>query len=408
MNRPLTALFAALEALLAVGVGFGAVLTPLTLMWAFQYGLAVDWVVFFRAAGVIWLLGHGVDVTFRVDPGVAVGLGLPATADPFSVTIALLGFALLTGLLGIRAGRRIAGTEHRAVGAVAGVLTVGALSVLIVMSTRSPGVLIPLWQSVAFPTALFAAGAALGWRRTVREPARSRPAVPIARMLAGLSPDARAAVGAAFTSATAASALVLAAAALLTAILLAASYANVISLYESLQAGALGGAVLTLGQVALLPNVVIWAAGWLIGPGFALGAGSAVTPLGSQLGLVPALPLFGALPPAQLSLGFLGLLVPVLAGFAAGLLVRPRIAGPVGDPGVLRRLLAAGVGAGLLTGLIFGFLAWVSGGSAGPGRLAVVGSDFVLVGLLAAGEVGGAVLLGLLAAGRRRGVPARD
>ena len=34
MNRPLTALFAALEALLVVGIGVGISLVPLTILWA--------------------------------------------------------------------------------------------------------------------------------------------------------------------------------------------------------------------------------------------------------------------------------------------------------------------------------------------------------------------------------------
>ena len=38
-------------------------LVPLMLMWAMQYGLAVDATVFLRAAADVWLLGHGVDLT---------------------------------------------------------------------------------------------------------------------------------------------------------------------------------------------------------------------------------------------------------------------------------------------------------------------------------------------------------
>ena len=41
MNRPLTALFAALEALLVVGIGIGIPLVPLTILWAAQYGLQI-------------------------------------------------------------------------------------------------------------------------------------------------------------------------------------------------------------------------------------------------------------------------------------------------------------------------------------------------------------------------------
>jgi hypothetical protein len=65
-------------------------------------------------------------------------------------------------------------------------------------------------------------------------------------------------------------------------------------------------------------------------------------------------------------------------------------------------LIATGVGIGIVGGILFGVLAWASGGAAGPGRLADVGPNAWLVGLLAALEFGGAAILGLLAGAPRR------
>ena len=48
MNRPTTALFAALEALLVAAIGIGIPLVPLTVLWATQYDLQIDWAVFFN------------------------------------------------------------------------------------------------------------------------------------------------------------------------------------------------------------------------------------------------------------------------------------------------------------------------------------------------------------------------
>ena len=107
MNRKLTALFAALEALLGVGIGIGIPLLPLTLMWAFQYGLQVDWLVFWRAAVDIWLLGHGANLHLLLDAATANALGLPGAAAPFTLSVAPLAFAIITVLFGSRAGRRI-------------------------------------------------------------------------------------------------------------------------------------------------------------------------------------------------------------------------------------------------------------------------------------------------------------
>src|SRR3954470_7678527 len=122
MNRSLTALFAALEAVLVVGVGVGIPLVPLTVLWAVQYGFAVDWTVFWRAPADTWLVGHGVDLQVTLDSVLATSIGAPAETA-FPLTIAPLGFALLTLLLALRAGRRVGETRHRTLGAIASLAT---------------------------------------------------------------------------------------------------------------------------------------------------------------------------------------------------------------------------------------------------------------------------------------------
>ena len=76
MNRRLTALFAAAEALLVLGVGLAIPLAITTVLWATHFGFAPEWTVFWRAAADVWLLGHGVDVTFTLDPVLAALVGL--------------------------------------------------------------------------------------------------------------------------------------------------------------------------------------------------------------------------------------------------------------------------------------------------------------------------------------------
>src|SRR6185437_3406014 len=67
----------------------------------------------------------------------------------------------------------------------------------------------------------------------------------------------------------------LAAAAVLVAVLLVLGH--VLELHRALEPGVAGGAVLTLGQALLLPNLVVWAAAGLAGPGFAVGSATSVT-----------------------------------------------------------------------------------------------------------------------------------
>jgi hypothetical protein len=173
------------------------------------------------------------------------------------------------------------------------------------------------------------------------------------------------------------------------ALLLLTHFSQIITLYEGAHGGLLGGLALTIGQLALLPNIVVWAASWLVGPGFALGTGSGVSPLGTSVGPLPAVPFLGALPTADLPFGFVGLLVPVVAAYVITTLLRPRLqtalsAASADD--VLRRVLV-GVTTGLTAGVAIGLASWASAGSAGPGRLVDVGPNPWVVGSIAALEV---------------------
>ncbi|MEN9621047.1 MAG: hypothetical protein RL499_1240, partial [Actinomycetota bacterium] len=152
---------------------------------------------------------------------------------------------------------------------------------------------------------------------------------------------------------------------------------------------------------AFLPTLVIWAAAWLVGPGFAVGAGSTVSPIATTLGPLPAVPVLGALPVEPSSLGFMTLIVPVLAAFIAGLAVRPRLVAALDDEPPRWWGLGTAALAAVVAGLAMGFLAFVATGAAGPGRLAEVGPDPVTVGVWMLVETLIGASLGLLAGGVR-------
>ena len=92
----------------------------------------------------------------------------------------------------------------------------------------------------------------------------------------------------------------------------------VVAVYEALDAGALGGAALTIAQLGYLPNLAVFALAWASGSGFAMGVGSQVGPLGTATGPLPSIPVFAAIPAGSLEYGFVALVVPVLAGVLAG------------------------------------------------------------------------------------------
>ena len=412
MNRRLTAAFAALEALLVVGLGIGLPLAVLTLMWALQFEFQLDWILFWRAAVDVWLIGHGVDVRFALDPVAGAALGL--AIEPFRVTLALLGGAVLTAGAGVVLGGRLREQPHRGMGASIAVAGVVLFSTTATASAAHPAAQPDAVQGSVFPAAVFALGLLVGMLLAEARPARTvgatgavrRRATALARairdrfddlpagMLGALSAGWRAGIGAVVSTLVAASVLTTAA--------LIVSYGQVIALYESVQAEVLGGVALTVGQLLLVPTAVLWSFAWLVGPGFALGAGSSVSVLGTSVGPLPAIPLLGAIPAAGDGPGFAVLIVPVLASFIAGLAVRPRLVAELPSGAPWRRwAIAAAALAAVAAALLAGGLAAIAAGSAGPGRLVDIGPDGVAVGLWMLAEAFVGVLIGLLAGGVR-------
>lgn len=400
MNRSLTALFAALEAVLVVGVGVGIPLLPLTVMWAAQYGFAVDWVVFWRASADTWLLGHGVDMQIALDTALSTSLGMPE-GTAFALTIAPLGFALLTLLLAMRAGRRVGETRYRNLGSAVSLATFALLSALVTFTALYPLARPSITQGLTLPTLVFALGFVIGLLRTRRAEGDDAGS-SLRDWYNDWSPSIRAVARTAVVGGTAVIAAVFAVSAALLAALIAVNYAQVISLYEGLHGGALGGFALTVGELSFMPNLVVWVASWLAGPGFAIGAGSAVSPLGTTLGPVPAIPVLGAVPTADLPFGFVGLLVPLVAAFLIAAALRPRLAREVGDTDYpFAWLGGASLAMGVVAGVVLGFLAFASGGAAGPGRLAEVGPDPMAVGLWTVLEVTVASAVAMLVSRQR-------
>lgn len=402
MTRRLTLLFSALEALLVVAIGVAIPLVPLTILWAAQFGFGPDWAIFWRGAADIWLIGHGVDVTFTLDPTTASALGVAGAGAPVKITIALLGFALLTLLLGVRTGERVAETGHRALGEVTALAVFGAASSVVTLTALNGAARPSIWQGVLLPTLVFAIGLFLGVLREGRERGPDAAGSSLRDRIDEWRPQVRAAVAGAVRAGAAAVALTILVSAVAVALLIAVNYAQIIRLYEALHTEVVGGVALTAGELAFLPNLVVWAASWFVGPGFAIGTGSHVSPLGTALGPMPTIPLLGALPTGELAFGFAGLLVPVVAGFLAGAAVRPLLARALdaADAPHLPGLVVTALGGGVFGGLLLGLLAAASSGAAGPGRFQQVGPDALAVGLAAAIEFAVAIGIGLAASGR--------
>ena len=396
MTRRLTLLFSGAEALLVAAIGVAIPLLLATLLWAVQFGFGPDWAIFWRASVDVWLIGHGVDVTFTLDELTAATIGAPA-GTVVVVSIAALGFALLTLLLGVRAGARVAETGHRMLGELTALVVFGGVSLLLTLSAVHPAARPSIWQGAVLPSLVFGVGLLLGVLRADADRG-SEVRGRLAAWAASGNPRVRAGLGAALRAGAASVMLVVLVSAVTATVVLAAGYAQVIRLYETLHTEVLGGVALTAGQFAFVPNIVLWVASWFAGPGFALGAGSQVSPLGTSVGPLPAIPLLGALPAGELSFGYVGLAVPIVAAFLAATAVRPALMRAVGDGSRLGWSAFVTVVGGAAGGLLFGLLAAASAGALGPGRFDQVGPDALAVGLASALEFAIGIALGFTAA----------
>ena len=414
MNARLNALATVLDVLVLVGLGLGLFFAPLTLVWAFDDGFSTDLVVSWAIAVDGWLLGHGVPLTFSLDPVLAQSLGLGELTTTFVVDIALLGIGLLTLLWGYRIGRRSGtriypvSTWFLAVGTLVGVTFVMVFFLPIHMVSVS------MMDALVRPALFLATGLALATWVGSRAPG--------GRVLDSALPDSLLAVLRTGIKAGGASVLgLLSVASIAVAILLVASFGSVISLYESLQPGTWGIIALSMAQLALLPTAIIWSALWMVGPGFALGTGALVSPVGTTLQIVPALPLLGIIPDDVPAGALIIVALPLLVSFIAGVGATTMLLGE--KPGQLWRdvhstelyrqplvlVLCASVLAGAVTALGGFVLASLTSGAAGPGRFITVGADPGQVALWWGVEAGVGVVLGLIsgALGRRGARAAR-
>jgi len=160
----------------------------------------------------------------------------------------------------------------------------------------------------------------------------------------------------------------------------ASSFGEISALFTALAPTFSDTIVLTLLSVAYLPTLVIWALSYLLGAGVGLGPEALLSPFVPAIAptSLPAFPPLAALPETSAPFVWLLPALAVLAGGLAGLAVS-RFAS---QEGPLVRLSLGLASAVLAAGAVLGLLL-AGTGSLGDGRLAQVGPDAALGGLLA-------------------------
>ncbi len=453
MHRLVVALLAAFDAAVAAAVGLAAVLAPLTVLFVFGLGDAADWRALWPAGASVWQLGHLVPLEIARPGDFLADAGIEADAATFVLSLAPLAFAVFTAVFAARSAIRASRADAWLTGVATGSLVFAAIA-YVVWTTSGNGIATATaWQAIVLPAAVFAVPAIVAaviaeWSEAgAGFIARIRDRVEAS---AGGWAEAPALI-ARGTGVAVAGLVGLGGIAVTVA--LVARGGEVIALFQSSHVDALGAAVLTLAQLAYLPTLVVWGISFVAGPGFALGTGTAVSPAGTQLGVVPGIPVLGAVPETTSTFLLLLALLPVGVGVLAGWVVRSRTGAPRGvvaepvpvtasDPArdeALAALLATGApvevapqtrideetdaepigprivvtfGIAVATGAIAALFAWVASGSAGPGRLAEVGPAPGPVALAVGLEVlvGAAIMiLSPVRAGRRplTGTPPR-
>lgn len=295
-------------------------------------------------AGQVWLLAQGAPLTIG---------GLPLSVPPLGISLLQLALVAVAAASAQRPTDDSTGTAVHPVRSVivtAAQVSLGylviALAVVLATGT-SPTAALP--GSVA----LAAVGSLVG-------------ATARARLLA----QSPAWVRAAGRGGAAGLLTLLAVAAVAFATALVVGEGRIATLEQSLGMDGAAEAVWGAIGVAYLPTLLGWAASWLLGAGFTLGDGTLVAPWATRLGLLPSVPVFGALPAdgsAGLSAWLVAGAVPgLVAGLVAVKLRRTHVLGALGT----------GLAAGLLTAV--GAAVWMllSRGALGANRFAIVGPRF--------------------------------
>jgi hypothetical protein len=362
----------------AAALGIGSLFVVALIIWSADSRSNANAADAMRLAGQLWLVAHRTPL--RVQDG---ALTLP----PLALTVVL-------GLILARASALVARssrcTEVRDLGPVVASVTLPYAVIAAVLAGFARSSTITPSIGAAFVCAALVGG-------TFSTVGAARGA-GLSRAAWGTLPEPLART---LNAAGRAALVLFAAAALLTFGSFVAHLHRYAALLNS-YCGAPGKISMLLLSLMLLPNAVVFALGYLTGPGFGIGAGTSVAIGGSHLGAMPALPLVAAVPTGRApwpvvafcALGVLG------AGVAAGRqLSRNR------DVGLRERLRDVALTAAVLgigTATVVGF----AGGPGGPGRLRAVGPSPWQVGLAVSAEVAvvAAVVLAITVWAPRRGV----
>lgn len=337
-----------------------------------------------------WVLGHGVPLTTPAGPISLIPMAVTAIA---AWRVARAGVHV-TRALGARNSRSIRRSMVVAAAVGVGYGLLGALAALAAGTATVTAS--PLRAGITF--AVFGAAASVvGALRTTGAWGEVARRIPVS-LRRGLRTGLVAGI------------LVCGAGAGAAGLAVALSGGEASDMIAAYRTGVVGQAGITVISAGYAPNAAIWAAAYLLGPGFAVGTDTTVTTTEVMVGALPAVPLLAALPNGPV--GDLGaallLAVPVLAGMMAGWLLGrrwQRAARRDNAPVSWIRVFTAAAISGPASGVVLGVAAWVSSGSLGDARMTQLGPVAWQVGAAATLLVTVGALIGVAAT---RALPLSD
>lgn len=383
------------------------VILPLTGVWAANGFSDRDYASLARLSGQAWLLLHGVPLSLTFPAGT---VGLEESGGLLSLIP--LGLTLIPFFLCWRAGRRLARacyTDQLWQALLGALGTYALLGTAAAYFSANEDVSISLVAGGLIPLIPAGLGVIIGARMEAGSWVRLI-GVDLTDWIARTSQHSRwagsylwAAIRAGVVGITAAIGL----AAVLLVVALALSWAEIATVYQKLDAGIIGGIVVTVAQLGLLPNLVVWTLAWASGAGFSIGTGSIISPLETTVGPLPAVPILAALPSGQSEYAYAALLIPVAAGVLAGWWflregenhfdewISIKINARWFTASVSTVCLGAVIG--LVSGLLAAAAALIARGSLGIGRFVEIGPDPLWTGIWIAAEVAVGVVIGYAA-----------
>ncbi|MFJ2870887.1 MULTISPECIES: DUF6350 family protein [unclassified Streptomyces] len=385
-DRSAVLALALLRGAVAAGLGLGSVTVVVLALWISAPASDSSPGSALHAAAGLWLLAHGAELTRAHTLS-----GVPA---PVGIVPLLL--AVVPVWLVHRAARDVLVPDegHPAPSArgafgmvVGGYLLVGAVAAYYVRG-GSLSVQLP---SLLFPSAVVVAGAAAAgvWTASGRPIGPPPSWAPVSLHEALARSRFRERAGTVWRAAAAGVAVLLGSGALLVAVALVWHAHPAQRSFVQLSGDWSGRVAVLLLALVLVPNAAVWGAAYGLGPGFALGTASTVTPLAfSGRPAIPGFPLLAAVPaegPGTV-LNWSAGAVPVAAGVTVAWFTVRRAAppdagredawGPWGTA-LVAALAAVGCGAGTAV------LAAAAGGPLGTRALAEFGPVWWLTGAAA-------------------------